>query len=99
MGRINFTVAQLIKNYCHLGHMSKLLNRNSSYYLLGNYSNVSVIDIERSVILLKYSFNILGRIFLKNGFIAFVVNSRGVLPTIRRFKRRNFKYGILSSSR
>jgi ribosomal protein S2 len=95
---INFTTAQLIRNYCHIGHMAKLLNRNSSYYLLGNYFNVSIIDAGRSTILLKYSFNILKKIFLKNGFIAFIVNSRGILPTIKSFKR-GFKYGVLCSSK
>jgi hypothetical protein len=78
--------------------MSKLVNKNSSHYLLGNYSAVSVINIEKSLIFLKYSFSVLQKIFLKNGFIAFVVNKRGVLPTIYKF-RRGLKYGILPGSR
>lgn len=87
--KIKFTLHQMIKNYCHLGHESKLLNPNNYNYLLGNYSGLSVIDINKSFMCLKSSFNIIKNIFLKNGFICFVLNNKNFPFHHKRLKTSN----------
>lgn len=101
---INFTLSQLIKNYCHLGHMSKLLHKNSGAYLIGNYFGVTIIDVNKTLIFLKYSFNILRSIFFKNGYILFVLNNKNIklnefrgIKTARIIYHRGWKSGRISN--
>jgi ribosomal protein S2 len=103
--QVNFTLFQMTKNYCHLGHESKLLNNNNFSYLLGNYSGISIININKSFIFLKSSFNIISKIFLKNGYICFVINDKGLgfphkftdTSNASIFSETNWKGGTLSN--
>jgi hypothetical protein len=74
--QIRFTLFQMIKNYCHIGYESKLFNNNNSKYMLGNYYGVSIINMNISFVSLKSSFNIIRGLFLKNGFICFVLGNK-----------------------
>lgn len=69
-----FSIFQLIKNYAHIGHPSPRVNINSLFYMLGKYYNVSIIDIDKSLFLLKNYFFLLSNIIIKGGYVFLVWN-------------------------
>jgi ribosomal protein S2 len=71
----NFSIFQLIKNYGHIGYPSALTNVNSLFYILGRYYNISIIDINKSLFLLKNYFFLLSNIILKGGYLFLAWNS------------------------
>lgn len=46
-----------------------LTSMNSLFYILGRYYNISIIDINKSLFLLKNYFFLLSNIILKGGYL------------------------------
>lgn len=83
----SFSIFQLIKNYGHVGYPSPLISISSLSYMLGQYYNVSIIDINKSLFLFKNYFFLMSNIILKGGYLFLVWNS---LKYKKYFMKSNF---------
>lgn len=73
--KLYFTKNQFLKSYMNLGSSYISLNRNNSYYLLGLYYNLSLINLNLFLFKLKKNVKFIINTFLKNNFLSFMVVS------------------------
>jgi ribosomal protein S2 len=62
----SFTIKQLIKTGVHLGHNQKLWHPKMATYLFGVRNNTHIIDLEKTVVMLRRALNIIHKMIADN---------------------------------
>lgn len=90
-----FTASQLIKYSMHIGVNHRNVNRSNSYYLLGIYRNISIINLSKIMPLLKKKFFFFFKFMKKSYGSVLLANSLPMkysLPIRKSFEIFNISY-------
>jgi ribosomal protein S2 len=99
---IQFTKEQLVKSYLHLGYQKKQVNNRFSFYLLGFYNNISIINLNYTILYLRnFIFTLTNTLLWNKKFL--LVNEFNVYPQTGYKLKGNYfvftkwKPGLLSN--
>lgn len=80
---IKFTFKQLVNSYVHLGSIKSYTNPNMKYYLLGNYFNISIINLNYTISFFKLTLSLIRNNLLKNSKLLVIDESINLKTNIQ----------------
>jgi ribosomal protein S2 len=92
---ILFSLSQLYKFYAYLGYQSAVTNVSNSYYILGFYNNISVIDLYKTLNILKINFTILLKVLVYK-YGSFLVINENINKHVSPLYVKKFSYAGIS---
>lgn len=79
----NLSIEKMIKSGMHLGHKTQKCNPKMKKYIIDKINGISIIDLKKSLILLKKSIKKIKNIINNNGKILFVGTKKCAKESIK----------------
>jgi small subunit ribosomal protein S2 len=91
-----FTIRQLLEAGVHFGHKTMRRNPKMMRYIYTNRNGISIIDLNKTAIMLQNSLKIVKEIARNNGRILFVATKKQAIETIAEAAKRCGQYYVNS---
>lgn len=85
---MNVSMRELLESGAHFGHRTRYWNPKMAEYIFGSRNNIHIIDLEKTVPLLKDAVNYVGRLASNKAKILFVGTKRAAQESIRTHAKR-----------
>lgn len=90
----HFTIKQLLEAGVHFGHKTSRRNTKMSKYLFGVRNGLSIIDLQKTGVLLHESLKIVHQVAKNNGRILFVATKKQASETIAEMAQKCGQYYV-----